>query len=54
MTEHTAHVETDRIIGKRLGKRPPSGKPALMLADVLTGVVPDHPATAEHFSRVTD
>ena len=35
-----------------LGKRPPINAPALMLADVLTGVVPATPEVVDHFSRV--
>lgn len=33
----------------KLGRQPPSNKPALMLKDVLTGTPPTHPATADHF-----
>lgn len=37
----------------KLGKRPPQqGRRALMLRDVLTGVVPDHPLTADHLANV--
>lgn len=36
----------------KLGRLPPSNKPALMLADILTGVIPAHPATADHFGKL--
>lgn len=36
----------------KLGLRPPSGRPALMLRDVLTGAVPEHPAAADHLTSV--
>jgi hypothetical protein len=39
----------NQIAGMRLGKRPPVNKPALMLADFLTGVVPVVPVAADHF-----
>ena len=39
---------------RMLGRRPPKNAPALMLADVLTGVVPAHPAAAEHFSQINN
>ena len=37
---------------RKLGRRPPSRKPALALRDILTGVVPAHPATADHFKTL--
>jgi hypothetical protein len=37
---------------RKLGRRPPSNKPALRLGDILTGVVPAHPATADHFRQL--
>ena len=37
---------------RKLGRRPPSNKPALMLGDILTGVAPAHPATADHFGSL--
>jgi hypothetical protein len=37
---------------RKLGRRPPKNAPALRLASLLTGVVPAHPTTADHFSRV--
>lgn len=40
--------------GRRLGRRRPSGKPALRLRDFLTGAAPTHPTSADHFSRVKD
>ena len=36
----------------KLGLRPPSRKPALLLGDILTGVAPAHPATADHFGQL--
>ena len=38
---------------RKLGRRPPKGAPALRLASVLTGAVPDHPAAADNLSRAT-
>jgi len=37
-----------------LGKKDPVNKRALMLTDVLTGVVPQVPIAADHFATVTD
>lgn len=48
------HVETTVIPGRRLGRRAPKHAPALRLANILTGTVPQHPAAADHFSKVTD
>lgn len=39
--------------GKRLGLLPPSNAPALRLSDILTGVVPDHPASVDNLSKAT-
>jgi hypothetical protein len=41
------------VPGMRLGKRAPSNKPALMLTDFLTGLVPAVPVTADHFAGVS-
>lgn len=38
---------------RMLGRRPPKNAPALKLSSVLTGTVPEHPATADRFSRVS-
>lgn len=38
---------------RKTGLRPPSNRPALHLADVLTGTVPPHPATADHLADAT-
>jgi hypothetical protein len=38
---------------RKLGRRPPSNKPALRLADFATGQVPAHPGAADHFANVT-
>lgn len=35
---------------RKLGRRPPSNKRALLLSDVLTGVVPAHPLAVDHVS----
>src|SRR5437899_1335003 len=37
-----------------LGRRPPKNAPALRLANVLTGVVPVHPVSVDHFAEVAD
>lgn len=39
---------------RMLGRRPPKNAPALRLADILTGKVPEHPAAADHFAKVSD
>ena len=38
--------------GRALGKRPPLEKRALMLRDILTGVVPDHPLTVDYLGNI--
>lgn len=37
----------------KLGRRPPTNKPALMLGPLLTGVVPAHPAAADYLARLS-
>ncbi|MCU1687790.1 MAG: hypothetical protein JWQ81_8529 [Amycolatopsis sp.] len=39
---------------RKLGKRPPKDAPALRAARFLTGAVPAHPASVDHFSEITD
>lgn len=39
-------------MNRALGRRPPKNAPALRLAPLLTGVAPDHPASADHLSQV--
>lgn len=46
MTERTVHPR------RRLGRRPPSLKPALRFKAFWSGAVPSHPATADNFSNV--
>jgi hypothetical protein len=48
MTEAAAQGIHDHDYYK-LGRRPKIDAPALKLADVLTGAIPAHPATADHF-----
>ncbi|HEY2763433.1 MAG TPA: hypothetical protein VGJ13_05385 [Pseudonocardiaceae bacterium] len=49
------HVEHQIVPGRRLGRRPHDpNRPALRLGPLLTGVIPDHPATVDHFSQVGD
>lgn len=49
----TQHVETARVPGMRLGKRPrDASRPVLKLSDYLTGAVPDHPPAVDYFTRV--
>lgn len=43
---------TDPRLGRALGRRPPTNKPALMLGPLLTGVVPAHSPAADHFAKV--
>lgn len=38
---------------RALGRRPPTNQPALMLRDVLTGVLPTHPLTADYLTGLT-
>jgi hypothetical protein len=49
----TTHVETTQLPGRRLGRRAPKNADHLKLADLLTGVVPAHPATDDNLSRAT-
>jgi NAD(P)-dependent dehydrogenase (short-subunit alcohol dehydrogenase family) len=37
---------------RKLGLRPPTNAPALMLAEILSGSVPAHPAAADHFGKL--
>lgn len=47
------HVDTLRLRGRLLGRRPHDPtRPALKLSRLLTGVVPNHPITVDHFSLV--
>lgn len=39
---------------RKLGRRSPKNAPALRLATILTGVVPAHPAVADHLGQVVD
>lgn len=39
---------------RRLGRRPPSNKPALRLTRLLTGAMPAHSPTVDHFAEVDD
>src|SRR4051794_23725983 len=49
----TATLGTPTHPTRKLGRRPPSGKPALMLGDFLkAGVAPAHPATGDHFKQL--
>jgi hypothetical protein len=36
---------------RKLGRRPPSNKPALFLSDILSGVAPAHPAISDHIAK---
>jgi hypothetical protein len=38
----------------KLGLLPHSNKPAIRFGAIRTGVVPSHPASADHFSKITD
>jgi len=51
MLEHRAAGIHDHPRFK-LGRRPPKKAPALMLADFLTDVVPEHPATGDHIKAL--
>lgn len=52
-TKPVRHVDNFRIDGRLLGRRPhdPS-RLTLHLSRLLTGVVPDHPATVDHFAQI--
>lgn len=41
-------------VARALGRRAPKNAPALRLAHVLTGAVPVHPVSVDHFSEVVD
>jgi hypothetical protein len=50
-----APIEPALVQGRRLGRRPADPRrPLLRLADVLTGTVPSHGLTADHFGKVGD
>lgn len=52
-TKPARHVETMVVPGRRLGRRPHDpDRPVLRLSSMLTGVIPDHPASVDHFSLV--
>lgn len=38
--------------GRRLGRRPPKHAPAIAVEDVLTSLIPVHPAVADHLTEV--
>ena len=47
------HTEVMVIPGRRLGRRPHDPtRPVLRLSQLLTGVVPAHPATVDHFGLI--
>jgi hypothetical protein len=52
LTSTTAAAGIHADATRKLGRRPPSNKPALLLADILTGTAPAHPATADHFRNL--
>jgi len=39
------------VVDLKFGKREPLNKPALMFADIATGVIPDHPAMMEELPK---
>jgi hypothetical protein len=45
--------EVERVDGRRLGRRAPSNKPALRLAEILKAV-PEHPPAADYLAVVSD
>lgn len=48
-----SHVETMRVPGYRLGRRPHDPqRPTLRLGNLLTGTVPAHPVAVDHYSKV--
>lgn len=55
MTTPDTHVEHQVVPGRRLGRRPHDpARPVVKLNRYLTGVVPEHPAAADHFSEISD
>lgn len=46
------HVHSHTAARYKTGRRPPKNAPALRLAKILTGTVPAHPATADHFGKL--
>jgi hypothetical protein len=40
------------VSNRKLGRRPPKDAPALRLRAFLTGIVPAHPTTVDHFGQV--
>ena len=52
-TKPLRHTETQIVDGRRLGRRPNDpDRATLRLSRLLTGVVPDHPATVDHFGLI--
>ncbi len=39
---------------RKFGRRPPKNAPALKLASFLTGVIPDHPASEDYLSKLSN
>jgi hypothetical protein len=50
----STHVETQFIAGRRLGRRQPSNRPAILFGNVWTGLVPEHPLVVDYLSKVRD
>lgn len=54
MTSPASHIETRKIQGRRLGRRPHDpARPTLRMSRLLSGRVPAHPPTVDHVNRVT-
>lgn len=51
-TAGNACVRIAQVPRFKTGRRPPKNAPALLLQDILTGVIPAHPATADHFAKL--
>lgn len=49
----TAAPSNDTVVGRRLGRLKPKNAPAIPLGQILTGLVPKHPAAADHFTGAT-
>lgn len=47
-------LETQQVPDRRLGRRPPSNKPAIMFAQIAATAVLPHPSTVDNLDDVTD
>lgn len=49
----TAAAGIHTVLNRKLGRQKPKNAPAIPLGQILTGLVPKHPAAADHFAGAT-